>query len=63
MGNQTFSKINDFDIISKIGEGSFAEVYKVKRKEDGQYYAIKKVTKISFRLECPKSNKKTNNMH
>ncbi|XP_070492076.1 membrane-associated tyrosine- and threonine-specific cdc2-inhibitory kinase isoform X2 [Chironomus tepperi] len=32
-----------FDQIKRIGEGSFAEVYKVRSKEDGQYYAIKKM--------------------
>jgi serine/threonine protein kinase len=29
-----------------VGEGSFASVYKVKRKEDGHIYALKKI-KIS----------------
>ena len=33
-------------MISKVGEGAFASVYKVKRKEDGQIYAMKKI-KIS----------------
>jgi len=31
-----------FQEINKIGEGSFGEVFKVKSKEDGQYYAVKK---------------------
>jgi serine/threonine protein kinase len=26
-----------------VGEGAFASVYKVKRKEDGQIYAMKKI--------------------
>lgn len=38
--------MNNFEIISKIGEGAFASVYKVKRKEDGKIYALKKI-KIS----------------
>lgn len=33
-------------MISKVGEGAFASVYKVKRKEDGLIYAMKKI-KIS----------------
>jgi NIMA (never in mitosis gene a)-related kinase len=35
--------MNTFDIISKVGEGAFASVYKVKRKEDGLIYAMKKI--------------------
>jgi NIMA (never in mitosis gene a)-related kinase len=38
--------MNQFEIISKIGEGAFASVYKSKRKEDGKIYALKKI-KIS----------------
>ena len=32
-----------FLILDKLGEGSFSSVYKVKRKEDGLIYALKKV--------------------
>ena len=32
-----------FLILDKIGEGAFSSVYKVKRKEDGLIYALKKV--------------------
>ena len=35
--------MNGFQIIDKIGEGAFSSVYKVKRKEDGIIYALKKV--------------------
>jgi NIMA (never in mitosis gene a)-related kinase len=35
--------MQNFDIISKVGEGAFACVYKVKRKEDGCIYAMKKI--------------------
>lgn len=31
-----------FDVLAKIGEGSFGEVFKVRSKEDGSLYAIKK---------------------
>ncbi|XP_011403057.1 PREDICTED: membrane-associated tyrosine- and threonine-specific cdc2-inhibitory kinase-like isoform X2 [Amphimedon queenslandica] len=31
-----------FEIIKKIGEGSFGEVFQVKSREDGQLYAIKR---------------------
>ena len=35
--------MDGFLILDKIGEGSFSSVYKVKRKEDGLVYALKKV--------------------
>lgn len=37
--------LNHFSLISKIGEGSFSEVFKVKEKKTGQYYAAKRLTK------------------
>jgi serine/threonine protein kinase len=33
---------NDFEILGKIGEGSFGEAFKVRSISDGQVYAIKK---------------------
>jgi len=35
--------MNDFEVIKKIGEGSFSVVYKVRRKQDHTLYALKKV--------------------
>jgi len=29
------SKLKDFEILAKLGQGSFGIVYKVKRKSDG----------------------------
>ncbi|CAD8084523.1 unnamed protein product [Paramecium sonneborni] len=37
------SCIQDFNVLEKLGEGSFSSVYRVQRKSDGQYYALKKV--------------------
>ncbi len=34
--------ITDFEVIQKIGEGSFGEAFKVRSKIDGQFYAVKK---------------------
>ena len=37
------STLKDFDVISKLGEGSFSSVYKVRRLDDKTLYALKKV--------------------
>ena len=35
--------LNDFQLIEKLGEGAYSSVYKVKRMNDSQIYALKKV--------------------
>jgi NIMA (never in mitosis gene a)-related kinase len=37
------SSIRDFQPMSKLGEGTYSTVYKVKRLSDGHIYALKKV--------------------
>ena len=34
---------DQFEFMDKLGEGAFASVYKVKRKEDSNLYAFKKI--------------------
>jgi len=34
--------LTDFHVLSKLGEGSFGEAFKVRSKIDGQLYAVKK---------------------
>ncbi len=41
--NKKHSTLKDFQILSRLGEGSFGEVFKVKRIEDWEIYAMKKV--------------------
>ena len=41
--NKTVMSLNDFIIVSKIGEGAYSSVHKVKRVSDGNIYALKKV--------------------
>jgi len=40
--------MNDFQIISKLGEGAYSIVYKVKRLVDGNIYALKKVKLLNL---------------
>ena len=40
--------MHNFEIISKLGTGSFSEVFKVKRIEDNVEYAMKKVRLASL---------------
>lgn len=40
--------MNQYTILNKLGEGAFSVVYKVKRKEDGQEYAMKKMKIMNF---------------
>ena len=42
LGNN-YSSINDFEILNELGKGSFGLVYKVRRKNDNEIYALKKV--------------------
>lgn len=35
--------MKDFLVLTKIGDGAYSEVFKVKRLGDGQIYALKKV--------------------
>jgi serine/threonine protein kinase len=37
------SELRDFNVLAKIGEGAFGQVFKVQRKADNQTYALKKV--------------------
>lgn len=45
-----------FEVVDRIGEGSFGEVFKVRSKEDGQLYAIKKSLQL-YRGEMSRQEK------
>ncbi len=47
--------MNQYTMLSKLGEGAFSVVYRVKRKEDGREYALKKI-RISTLNEKELSN-------
>jgi NIMA (never in mitosis gene a)-related kinase len=37
------SNLRDFEVQSKLGEGAFGQVFRVRRLADGKEYALKKV--------------------
>ena len=41
--SQRASTISDFEVVEKIGDGAYSNVYRVRRYEDNQKYAMKKV--------------------
>ncbi len=43
MNQKKSPQLADFDVLGKLGQGSFGVVYKVKRKEDGQFYVLKQI--------------------
>lgn len=47
--NQGKTTIKGFEILSKLGEGAFGQVFKVRRKEDGEFYALKKIKTIHMK--------------
>jgi NIMA (never in mitosis gene a)-related kinase len=42
------SKVGDFTVIKKLGDGAYSSVYKVKRLDDNDIYALKKVKMLSL---------------
>lgn len=42
--NKVSTRMSDFLVMEKIGDGAYSEVYKVKRLSDNKVYALKKVS-------------------
>ena len=40
--------MDGFEILDKLGDGAYSVVYKVRRKEDSQIYALKKVSLLNL---------------
>ena len=43
--------MNNFEIITKLGDGAYSVVYKVRRKEDKKIYALKKVKLLNLTVK------------
>ena len=43
------TRLNDFDVVKRIGDGAYSQVFKVRRKADGCVYALKKVNLPKFK--------------
>ena len=42
------TRISDFTIIKKLGDGAYSSVFKVRRKDDNDVYALKNVKMLSL---------------
>lgn len=40
--------LSHFEVLNKIGEGAYSQVFRVRRKQDGKMYALKKVKILSL---------------
>lgn len=52
------SRITDFEVLSRLGSGSFGTVFKVKRIVDNNYYVIKnvRIAELSFKEQSEAIN-------
>lgn len=50
--------LRDFIIMDKLGEGSYAKVYKARRLADQKVYALKQVHVISYLDPCQQAQPK-----
>jgi NIMA (never in mitosis gene a)-related kinase len=39
--------MHNFEVVGKVGQGAYASVYKAKRKQDGAFYALKKIKMVN----------------
>jgi NIMA (never in mitosis gene a)-related kinase len=45
---QAHARVKDFTVIKKLGDGAYSSVYKVKRVNDEEAYALKKVKMLNL---------------
>lgn len=52
------SRLWDYEVLEELGKGEYGQVFKVKNKKDGLFYALKKVNISSCHVRLPSSSKK-----
>lgn len=47
------SRLWDYEVLEELGKGEYGQVFKVKNKKDGFFYALKKVNISSCHVSHP----------
>lgn len=55
--------LNDFEILGKLGSGSFGIVYKIKYKENGKIYVLKQINTSKMSYQEKKEAQKESMIH
>lgn len=52
------SRLWDYEVLEELGKGEYGQVFKVKNKKDGMFYALKKVNISSCHVSHALPSKK-----
>lgn len=52
-----------YEILKQIGEGSFGQVYKAKKRSDGEFVAFKVIRKVSTRAFSRRSRERKSEIY
>ena len=47
------SRLWDYEVLEELGKGEYGQVFKVKNKKDGLFYALKNVNISSCHVRLP----------
>lgn len=57
------SRLWDYQVLEQLGKGEYGQVFKVKNKKDGQFYALKRVNIASCHVSPSLLSKKRKSKH